>query len=261
MKKQKIKKYSPKYFKQGLPEWKRVKDPFTSRVFYRPLSFVTASVATKFGLSANTVSYFSIFIAIFAFIGLVIPNHTANIIGAVLVNLWLLSDCTDGNIARTVRKQPFGDFADSSSSYILVALLGTGLGLVAYFQGGLFIKENCVWILLLGALASSSDTLMRLIYQKYKASERNLCDMGVINIEVDKRTDKNQANSLSVRIESDFGVGGILPLLTLICVILNVADLAVIYCFLYYFLSSIVMISKYIFKAIRKTKIIEMERK
>ena len=34
-----IKKYSPKYFKKDLPEWKRRKDPITSKFFYRRLSF------------------------------------------------------------------------------------------------------------------------------------------------------------------------------------------------------------------------------
>lgn len=256
-KKSEPKKYSTKYFKEGLPEWKRIKDPFTSRIFYRPVSFFLSSIATKMGLTANAVSYTSIFFAIAAFIGLIIPNHIANIIGAIFVNIWLLSDCTDGNIARSVKKQPFGDFADSASSYILVALLGTGLGLTAYFQGGLLINPGCVWILLLGALASSSDTLMRLIYQKFKASEKNLVEAGRIEMENEKRTDESQTNSLLVRIESDLGIGGIIPLLTLICVLLNAADIAVLYCFAYYFLSSVAMILKYTRKAIKKTAEIE----
>lgn len=258
--KKETKRYSPKYFKEGLPEWKRIKDPITSRIFYRPLSFVTSSIATKVGLTANAVSYISILIALSAFVCLMIPNHSINIVGAIFVNLWLLSDCTDGNIARSVKKQPFGDFADSASSYILVALLGTGLGLTAYFQGGLIVEKNCVWILLLGALASSSDTLMRLIYQKYKASERNLSDKGIIKIEEDKRVDESQTNSLLVRIESDFGIGGILPILTILGVIFYATDIVVIYCFVYYFLSSIVMVSKYILKAIKRTAEIERRR-
>ena len=255
--KKEVRKYSARYFRENLPEWKRVKDPFTSRIFYRPLSFVTASMATKLGLTANTVSYLSIFIAIFSCVGLIIPNKICNIIGAILVNLWLLSDCTDGNIARSVKKQPFGDFADSVSSYILVGFLCTSLGIAAYFNGGLLIKENCIWIVLLGALASSADTLMRLVYQKYKSSERALFDAGKLELEVDKRTDNSQSNSLLVRIESDFGVGGILPILIILGVLFNMVDLVVIYCFLYYFLSGIVMILKYILKSIKKTKEIE----
>ena len=255
----KRKKYTPKFFKEGLPEWKRIKDPFTSRIFYRPLSFVTASLLTRMGISANAVSYFSIIIAIIACIFLIIPNYIINIIGAIFVNLWLLSDCTDGNIARSVRKQIFGDFADSASSYILVGTLCTALGICSYFTGGLFVEKNCIWIVLLGAIASSSDTLMRLIYQKYKNSEKNLVDEGLITAEEDKRTDNNETNSLIVRIESDFGIGGILPILVLLGTIFKMNDIVVIYCFIYYFFSSVLMILKYIKRAIKKTKEYEMK--
>lgn len=101
-------KYTARYFKEDLPEWKRLKDPFTTRIFYRPLSFVMASIATRIGLSANTVSYISIFISIFACIFIAIPNNIIlNIIGAVLVNLWLLSDCTDRKYSKKCKETAF----------------------------------------------------------------------------------------------------------------------------------------------------------
>ena len=250
-------KYTPKYFKIGLPKWKRIKDPFTSRIIYRPLSFVTASIAANCGISANTVSYISIFIAILACIFIAIPNLSCNIIGSIFVNLWLLFDCTDGNLARSVKKQPFGTFADSVSSYILVAFLCTSLGISAYFNGGLLVEKNCIWIVFLGCLASSADTLMRLIYQKYKSTERLLIDNKLLKDEKEKREDQTQTNSLIVRIESDFGVGGILPILILLGVMFNMIDVVVIYCFIYYFFASLLMITKYIIKAIKKTHEIE----
>lgn len=255
----KEKKYTVKYFKENLPEWKRKKDPITSRIFYRPVSFVVASLVAKLGINANDVSYFSVLIAIIACLCLIIPNYAINIVGAILVNVWLILDCTDGNLARSVKKQPYGDFADSVSSYVLVALLGVSLGMISYFNGGLILKPHCVWILLLGAIASISDTLMRLIYQKYKNSEKNLAEQGKIEIEKDKRTDINQTNSLIVRIESDFGIGGILPILILLGVIFKVTDIVVLYCFAYYFSSCILMSLKYIRKAIKSTKKIESE--
>ena len=255
------KKYTVKYFKDGLPEWKRIKDPFTTRIFYRPLSFVTSCVASNLGITANQVSYFSILIAITACVMLIIPNYVCNIIGAICTNLWLLSDCTDGNIARSVKKQPFGDFADSISSYTLVAFLGVSLGITAFLNGGLLIDKGCIWIVLLGSLASTGDTLMRLIYQKYKSSERKLADDGILDIEVDKRTLNSETNSILVRIESDYGIGGILPLIVLFGVLFKITDLVVIYCFIYYFFAGIAMSSKYIIKAIRRTSDYEKRKK
>lgn len=254
-------KYTPKYFKENLPEWKRKKDPPTSRIIYRPLSFVTASLAANLGISANAISYFSIILALFACICFVIPNYTVNILGAVFVNIWLLSDCTDGNIARSVKKQPFGDFADSISSYILVGLLCTCMGVCTYFQGGVLVSQYNMWIVVIGALASSSDTLMRLIYQKYKASERMLADNNILSIEEDKRTNNANVNSLRVRIESDLGIGGILPILILIGILIKALDLVLIYCFLYYGASCLVCSLMYVLKAIKRTKQVEENQK
>ena len=254
---EKRKKYTSKFFKEGLPEWKRIKDPPTSRILYRPLSFITSSVCANLGISANSVSYFSTLIAIIACILFIIPNYICNIIGAILVNIWLLLDCTDGNIARTVKKQPFGDFADSISSYTLVAFLCSAMGISSYFSGGLIFEKKSIWIVLLGILASTSDTLMRLVYHKYKASEKELAEKGVLEVEYDKRKDTKATNSLLVRIESDFGIGGILPLMILIGTIFKSLDLVVIYCFIYFFFSGLVMNLKYVKKAIDKTKAIE----
>ncbi len=64
-------------------------------------------------------------------------RYECNIIGALLVLFWHLLDCVDGNLARSVKPQPFGGFVDSESSYILVALLGSCLGISAYHGGGL----------------------------------------------------------------------------------------------------------------------------
>lgn len=250
-------KYSIKYFKDNLPDWKRKKDSLVLKMFFRPLSFVTSSIAANLGIMANTVSYFSIILAIGACILFVIPNHICNVVGAVLVNFWILCDCTDGNLARSVKKQPFGDFADSASSYILIAFLCSALGFNVYFNGGILIDKECILFVLLGVLASSGDTLMRLIYQKYKASERDLADKGILKIENDVRTDETKTDSLLVRIEMEFGASGLLPILVLLGTIFNFLDLVIIYCFLYYFLSSLVMILKYIIKSMQKTKFIE----
>lgn len=251
-------KYTSKYFKDNLPEWKRQKDPILSRIFYRPISFYGAAFCANHGISANTVSYFSALIAIVAGCLFLVDSYEINIMAAMLVNVWLCLDCVDGNIARSIKKQPFGDFADSISSYILVGIMCTTMSTVAYRNGGYFIESGCIWIVILGAFSSSADTLMRLIYQKYKATARELIDRGIIQAEEDKRTDITQVNSWQVRIESDFGVGGILPILVLIGTIFNILDIVVCYCFLYYGGACVVASLLQIRKAMKYTK--ECER-
>lgn len=226
-------KYTAKFFKDNMPEWKRKKDPPLSRIFYRKVAFHCAAFAANRGFTANGVSYFSMYVGILACI-LFLFNKPAAIVGAVLVNFWLVLDCTDGNLARSVKSQPFGEFADGISSYIIVGLLCTMMGFYSFQHGGLLFVKGNPWIILIGALASSADTMMRLIYQKYKSTEREMADKGIVEIEQDDRKDHSKVNSLRVRIESDFGIGGYLPLMVLLGVIFNVLDIVVIYCLLYY---------------------------
>lgn len=247
-------KYTARFFKDGMPEWKRKKDPILSRIFYRRVAFGVAAIAANMGISANTVSYFSGIVGIIACLCFLPPLQAAHIIGALLINVWLILDCTDGNLARSVKSQPFGEFADGISSYILVGLMCSMMGVAVYFEGGLIISAGNPWIILIGALASSSDSLMRLIYQKYKNTERDLADKGIIQVENDVRTDHSQVGSLRVRIEAELGIGGILPLAILIASVLGKLDIIVIYCFFYYGASCLLATLIYVKKAIDRTE-------
>lgn len=247
-------KYTAKYFHDTMPEWKRKKDPPLSRLFYRPAGYVLAAVCANYGIGANAVSYFSVAVAIISCLLFLIPSYAARIAGAVLINFWTVLDATDGCIARSVKSEPFGDFADGISSYILVALMGSMIGVSVYYEGGLLVEAGLVWMILIGALASTADTLMRLVYQKYKATERAEAERGRVKIEHDIRTDHNQVKSLRVKIEQDLGIGGILPVMILVSTLFHALDIIVFYCFAYYGLSCIVVTCIYIRKAIKAAK-------
>ena len=247
-------KYTAKYFKDSMPEWKRKKDPILSRLFYRRVSFFTAAICANIGISANTVSYFSGVLGVIACVCFLPDIYWLHIVGAALINIWLILDCTDGNLARSVKSQPFGEFADGISSYILVGLMCTMISVSVYFDGGLFVPASCHWIILAGALASSSDSLMRLIYQKYKNTERDMADKGIVKIENDVRTDHSQVGSLRVRVEAELGIGGLLPIAILLATIFKSLDLIVIYCFFYFGLSCLAATFIYVRKAINVAK-------
>ena len=249
--------YSPKYFKENMPEWKRKKDPILSRIFYRPCAFVLASLCANLKIQANTVSYFSGILAVIACLLFLPQAQIWHIVAAVLINIWLILDCTDGNLARSYKKQLFGEFADGISSYILVGLMCTAMSVAVYFEGGFFIKPGNPWIIFIGALASSADTMMRLIYQKYRSTEREHADAGIIEVEQDKRTDHNQVSSFRVRIESELGIGGILPILILIAAVFQTLDLIVLYCFLYYGASCLLVTLIYVRKAIKHARLVD----
>lgn len=244
--------YTAKYFKDNLPEWKRKKDPVLSRAFYRPLSFYTASICANRGISANAVSYFSTFIGLLACAFFLVNNHYVNIVGALLVNVWLLLDCTDGNLARSVKKQPYGEFADAISSYILVGVLFNVVGYTVFTSGGFFVSQGNAIIFLLGAFASSADSLMRLIYQKYLV----VSNQEGISAQVGQDgSGGGKIDKIRIKVEQEVGLGGILPSVLLVCTIFKCLDIVVIIWFLYYTSVFIATTAFLVNKAIKMGKI------
>lgn len=246
--------YTGKYFRESMPEWKRKKDPFTVHYIYRPISFYVAAWCARHNISANTVSYTSALVAIAAAGCFIINDYYCHIAGAILSNVWMLMDCVDGNLARTVKKQPFGAFADAMSSYILVAFICLAMGFAAYQEGGILVQPGCIWIVLVGALASISDTLMRLIYQKYKNVEHELEKAGILIAEIDERQDVNQSTNWKNKIDETFGIGGIMQICILLSAIFHALDLMVLYCFAFFGSIALVAIVSLVRKAIRRAK-------
>lgn len=223
--------YNYSFFSKSIPEWKKKKDPLIARLVYRPVSFLISSFCANHGVSANAVSYFSAIIAFIACFLISINNFVANIIGAVLVNFWLILDCVDGNLARSVKKMPFGEFADGASSYILVAFLGLSLGINTYYNGGCFLNSLNFYSIIIGALISIFDSLTRLLFQKFKVEEMKINPMLT---EVNMSTDTEKNVSVVERIQEVFGIGGWLPIFVLFGVIFQALDLVLIYCLVFY---------------------------
>lgn len=241
-------RYTAEYFKQGMPDWKRKKDPLFVKIIYRPLSFYVSAIVANNGIMANDISYFSSLVAIVSCSFFLFNNYYLHIAGAVLMNIWLLLDCVDGNLARSVKKQPFGEFADAMSSYILVAFMCSAVAVAVYYEGGVLVPPNSHWIIYCGAIASSSDTLMRLIYQKYKATERELISQGIVMTEEDDRTDHSKVSSWRVRIEMELGICFLAPA-SIFCSVFRCFDLFVFYCLFYFGGSCIVTTCMQIKKA------------
>lgn len=228
------KKYSIRDFRESTPEWKRKKETFIGKILYRPISYVISCVLTNIGIRANTVSYFSVFVSILGCTMFVFNSHLCHVIGAIIFILWAILDCVDGDMARTVGRQPFGDFADAISCYILQGLMCTTMGISVFYTGGLLVDSSNIWIVLVGCLASTANCLMRLIYQKYLSAEKDLVDLGIIKKTEDVWKDKDKASSFKVKFKETMGVGGILPFIILIAVLFNALDIVIFYCLIIY---------------------------
>lgn len=253
------KRYKPKDFRASTPEWKRKKETFIGKMLYRPLSYVISSVLANLGVKANSVSYFSMLVSIVGCAMFVFSNHVCHIIGALIFIIWAILDCVDGDMARTIGKQPFGDFADAISCYILQGLMCTTMGVAAYFSGGLLFEPSNYLIIIIGCMASSANCLMRLVYQKYLSAEKELVEKGIVKKTEDVWKDKNQVSDFKVKFKETMGVGGIFPFIVLIAVIFNALDIVLLYCLALYGLAFLYTSYGYVRKAIIIAKQYEKE--
>ncbi|MPM94148.1 hypothetical protein SDC9_141292 [bioreactor metagenome] len=152
---------------------KRHSTSFWAKVFSRPLSFLLTYLLINIGFSANVVSVVSIFVALAASLFLILgPDFFW--VGIVLFLFWDVLDCTDGNIAR-VKKQSSvaGEYLDAVSGYTAPAFIYLAVGVAAYYTTDYLHHYEFVFIIL-GAVASISDILSRIIYQKFAVTEYKL---------------------------------------------------------------------------------------
>jgi len=124
------------------------------------------------------VSYLSAGVAILGGLLLSWPYLKLQVLGAILLNLFAILDCADGNIARvTGTTGPWGAWADALGGYVayVATLLGAGMAAElasvtlpsVVFCIPEFFWPRGGWVLL-GGLAASANLLMRLSYQQYR---------------------------------------------------------------------------------------------
>lgn len=148
----------------SLPSAKRQSDTLWARILIRPLSYLVGWIALRLGMSAFQVSLMSILFPILAlWFWVTLQPLTA----ILLLNIWLLLDCTDGNLARVLGPKTHGEFVDAASGYVMLALvfLGVGLYLDLSAAGSLFTPP---WFTFFGALTSLFSLTSRIFYQKFQ---------------------------------------------------------------------------------------------
>jgi hypothetical protein len=133
----------------------------------RPLSFYLSVLFIEFGFTANGVTWLSMLLGLVGSIFLALGD-SFELVGCLLLLVWLILDHVDGNIARYNKTQSnYGDFLDTVACYLVLATFPLGLGIGSYF------KEESVtvsfFVLLLGSIASLLNIFPRLLYQKMKA--------------------------------------------------------------------------------------------
>ncbi len=151
---------------RSLPKKKNSKSSLWVKWIIRKLSFPFTFLFINLGFSAWGASVLSIFVALAGCAALCIDSALWRVVGVVLVELWLVMDCVDGNIARVKKtSSPMGGCIDAFSGYFITAFVFFSVGVSACYSTR-FTEHAGLWVAM-GGLSSAFGLLARLIHQKY----------------------------------------------------------------------------------------------
>lgn len=224
-------KYSYKYIVDSLPVKKNSNSSWWVKLWVRKASFPFTFLFINLGFSPNAVSVLSIAFVLAACVGYVISTPATIITAVVLINVWLILDCVDGNIARC-RKQKtiYGEFVDDIGGYYVVAFIYLAIAFCVYNIGGLLVGDGNKWILAAGGVASICDILARLINKDYVNFSKNRSDY----VQDDYRTESKKSLSyVRRRVGKELGISGMFMPLTIVCAIWHCYDLLVLFYLLF----------------------------
>ncbi|WP_436666720.1 CDP-alcohol phosphatidyltransferase family protein [Latilactobacillus sakei] len=163
--------YSLQDIKNSRSAQKRYIDKIDVWVFYvvRPLANLLTWVLLKLKLTANMATLISTIIGVIGEILLVTTSNNQTLVGLIFINLWIVFDCIDGNIARTTKNSnKLGEYYDGLSGYTFVAFLYLALGINVYLNYDMVIAgTNYNWLfIVIGSLASMACIFPRLVEHK-----------------------------------------------------------------------------------------------
>ena len=240
-------KYTYSKIVESLPKKKNSNSSWWVKLWVRKASFPFTFLFINIGFSPNAVSILSIALVLVACAGYIISTPATIIIAVVFINVWLILDCVDGNIARC-RKQKtiYGEFVDDIGGYYVVAFIYLAIAFCVYNIGGILVEEGNKWLLAAGGVASICDILARLINKDYVNFSKNRSDY----IQDDYRTESKKSLSyVRRRVGKELGVSGMFMPLTIICAIWHCYDLMVLFYLLFNGFALLSTTVIYIYKA------------
>lgn len=136
----------------------RVDDGFYSTFVVRRLSKPLTRLALRIGLSPNAVTLISFAIGLGAAASFAVGTRWALVLGAVLLQLSLIVDCVDGEVARATRRfSALGAWLDASTDRVKEFLAYAGLAIGAWAALGIDIWPLAVVMVVLQTTRHMTD--------------------------------------------------------------------------------------------------------
>ena len=244
--------YSLKEIIQSLPVKKNSKSSLWVKLVVRKLSFLFTYLFINIGFSAWGVSILSALVAVIGSFCFVIDSSVSRMIGVCLIELWLVLDCVDGNIARVKKtSSEMGEFVDALSGYYVTGFVYFCVGIAAYYTTNIF-SHYAFGLIILGGVSTIAGLLARIIHQKYTYSIMVINQANpMYQSEIPEKDVENKKSLqyLSSRIDKVIGISGLFMPFLIVSLIFNLFDLFTIFYFAFQCCGLLVVTAYYALKA------------
>lgn len=243
--------YSLKEIISSLPEKKNSKSSLWVKLIVRKVSFLFTYLFINAGCSAWGASVVSVLVALTGSFCFVVDNTICRIIGVCLVELWLVLDCVDGNIARVKKTcSEMGEFIDALSGYYVTGFVYFFVGIAAYYTTNIF-RQNALILVVMGGISTIAGLLARIIHQKYTYSIIVMNQASAVYREIPEESveKKNSVQHLRSRLDKEIGISGLFMPLLIVALIFNLFDLFTIFYCVFQCCGLIAVTAYYAFKA------------
>ncbi len=168
--------YTAKHIRENCQK-KKEEEQFYAWFVMRRISPYFSSLLLKTSISANTVTLTGIILGVAGGILYIIPSMTGALFGSLLVQIWYLSDCVDGEMARC--RKVFSDegiYLDALGHHVV------SFSAMGGFVAGLYIEKGNTAMLIAGILFVTFYHFNKMIftaaeqtvYGKYKGEDVKL---------------------------------------------------------------------------------------
>ncbi|RMF95987.1 MAG: CDP-alcohol phosphatidyltransferase family protein [Candidatus Schekmanbacteria bacterium] len=167
--------FTAKYIRENCQK-KKEDEQFYAWLIMRRISPYVSSLLLRTSISANTVTLVGMILGVIGGILYVYPSMITAIAGSLSIQIWYLSDCVDGEIARC--RNEFSDegiFLDAISHHIVSFCAMGG------FSAGLYLEHKKLPLLVAGVLFATFyhfnkmifTSAQQTIYGKFKGKRVN----------------------------------------------------------------------------------------
>ena len=228
-----------KEIRKGFPHEKYVEDTIWLRLLRRPLSFYLAAKLINAKWSANHVSFLSLGILVIGLALFVPANYITSILGSIFLNLYMLFDTVDGNIARaTNTRSKYGEFLETVNGYLINGFSYLAIGWAVGHSGSSQVFGFEPDYVLLGALTGICNFFIRVVHLKSQM---------IFNLAGGIEENIKEMN-IGKRFDREIAVSGFYHPAVSVCAILDKLHYFTIFYFIYYLSSSVFFITTKLIK-------------